>query len=138
MLTVKSTTDWKVRMGASSPSLPSPAYWEICCCSLRATSDDCRAPLTGNELYLNGLNSGTMPSHAAFANAGNTAGQPKIPAKRARLVMPIIGEISTMRSGRGSDLSSSASSAYFIASAPPFENPITCSGAEGPAAAAPP
>ena len=74
-----------------------------------------------------------MPSHAALANEGNTAGQPNTPAKRARLVIPIIGEISTMRSGRARVLSSSASSAYFIASAPPLENPITCSGVPGPA-----
>ena len=40
-----------------------------------------------------------MSSHAAFANEGNTAGQPSTPAKRAKLVMPIMGEISTIRSG---------------------------------------
>ena len=128
VLTVKSTTDWNVSTGASRSSRPARALSAICCWSVRATSDDCRAPLTGNELYLNGLNSGTMPSHAAFANAGNTAGQPNTPANRARLVTPIIGERSTMRSGRASSLSASASSAYFIASAPPFENPTMCSG----------
>ena len=45
---------------------------------------DWRAPLTGNELYLNGLNSGTMPSHAALAKAGNIAGSAAKPAKRAK------------------------------------------------------
>ena len=100
VLTVKSTTDWNVSTGASRSSRPARASSVICRWSVRATSDDCRAPLTGNELYLNGLNSGTMPSHAAFANAGNTAGQPNTPANRARLVTPIIGERSTMRSGR--------------------------------------
>jgi hypothetical protein len=62
-----------------------------------------------------------MPSHAARATDGNAAGHPTTPAKRAMLVTPIIGEISTIRSGRGSEPSSIASSAYFIASAPPFE-----------------
>ena len=82
---------------------------------------------------MNGLNSGTMPSHAALAKVGNTAGQPITPANRARLVMPIIGAINTILSGRASVLSEAASSAYFIASAPPLENPIRCKGAEGPA-----
>src|SRR6185312_3987559 len=54
---------------------------------------DWRAPLTGKELYLNGLNSGRMPSHAALAKAGSNAGSAANPAKRAKLVMPIIGEI---------------------------------------------
>ncbi len=69
-------------------------------CSARVTSDDCRAPLTGNELYLNGLNSGTMPSQAALAKGGKIAGSPANPAKRAISVTPIIGEISTTRAGR--------------------------------------
>jgi hypothetical protein len=54
---------------------------------------------------------------------GKIAGSPANPAKRANAVTPTIGEISTMRSGRVSCLFSSASSAYIIASAPPFENP---------------
>ena len=128
VLTVKSTTDWNVSTGARSFSRPARAASLICPCSVRATSDDCRAALTGNELYLNGLNSGTMPSHAAFANAGNTAGQPNTPANRARLVMPIIGDSRMIRSGRARVGSASASSAYFIASAPPLEKPTMCSG----------
>ena len=56
-----------------------------------------------------------------------------MPAKRAKLVMPIIGEIRMSRSGRASCGSSSASSAYFIASAPPLEKPTMCSGIDGPA-----
>ncbi len=69
-----------------------------------------------------------MPSQAALSKAGTSAGQPNTPAKRAVLVMPIIGANSTMWSGRASALSSSASSAYFMASAPPLEKPMTCSG----------
>ena len=132
VLTVKSMTDWKVRIGGSPASRPSRARRAICCCSACVRSQDWRAPLTGNELYLNGLNSGRMPSQAAFANAGKIAGRPATPAKRANAVMPIIGEISTMRSGGVSCGSSSASSAYFIASAPPLENPTRCSGSDGP------
>ena len=45
------------------------------------------------------------------------------------LVMPIIGADSTMRSGLASCASSSTSSAYFMASAPPLEKPTMCSGA---------
>ena len=45
---------------------------------------------------------GTMLSHAAFANGGRMAGSPASPAKRANRVMPIIGVNSTMRSARGS------------------------------------
>ncbi len=62
---------------------------------------DWRAPLIGNELYLNGMNSGTTDSHAARAKAGKKAGQPAMPAKRAKAVIPIIGESSTSRSGAG-------------------------------------
>ena len=103
---------------ASRPSFPAR---RISACSARESSDDCRAPLTGNELYLNGLYSGSMSSQAVFANLGMTAGQPSTPANRAKAVTPIIGESSTMRSGMASAGSSSASSAYFTASAPPFE-----------------
>ena len=74
-----------------------------------------------------------MPSHAALAKAGSSAGNAAMPAKRAKLVMPIIGEIRMRRSGRASCLSSSASRAYFIASAPPLEKPTMWSGFEGPA-----
>ena len=81
---------------------------------------------------MNGLNSGTTLSHAAFAKAGNTAGRPKKPAKRASLVMPIMGEISTMRSGRVSVGSPRASSACFMASAPPVEYPTRWMGDPGP------
>ena len=56
-----------------------------------------------------------------------------MPTKRAKRVMPIIGEIRTSRSGRASRASSSASSAYFMASAPPLEKPTMCSGLRGPA-----
>ena len=73
-----------------------------------------------------------MPSQAALANFGRIAGRPAKPAKRANAVMPIIGEISTRRSGGESAGSSIASSAYFMASAPPFENPTRCSGRSGP------
>ena len=65
---------------------------------------------------------------AAFATAGSTAGSPARPAKRAKRVIPIIGVISTTRSARGSFGSSIASSEYFMASAPPFENPTRCTG----------
>ena len=81
---------------------------------------------------MNGLNSGVTLSHAARANRGKTAGHPNTPANRAISVMPIIGEIRTRRSGRVSLASPRASSAYCIASAPPLENPITCSGRDGP------
>jgi hypothetical protein len=43
-----------------------------------------------------------MPSQAALANFGRIAGRPAKPAMRANAVMPIIGEISTRRSGRDS------------------------------------
>ncbi len=121
VLTVESTTDWNVSTGGSSASRPPATASAICRCSSRVSSDDWRAALTGNELYLKGLNSGTTPSHAALAKAGNTAGQPTTPAKRAKPVTPIIGEISTSRSGRASAGSDSVSRAYFIASAPPLE-----------------
>ena len=129
MLTVKSTTDWKVSTGGRLPSWPARARRWIWVCSASVSRYDWRAPLTGNELYLNGLNSGTMLSQAALANGGSTAGRPARPAKRAKRVIPIIGVISTMRSSRASFGSSIASSAYFIASAPPFENPTRCNGA---------
>jgi hypothetical protein len=44
------------------------------------SSYDWRAALTGKELYLNGLNSGTISSQADFEKRGNTAGQPATPA----------------------------------------------------------
>ena len=44
-------------------------------CSAAVRRYDWRAPLTGKELYLNGLNSGRMPSHAALAKAGSSAGK---------------------------------------------------------------
>src|SRR5262245_21310742 len=108
-------------MGGNASSAPAVALRAIRSCSPRETSDDCRAALTGNELYLNGLYSGVISSHAVLAKDGKIAGQPSTPANRANAVTPIIGEISTIRSGRGSTSSSSASNAYFIASAPPFE-----------------
>ncbi len=74
-----------------------------------------------------------LESQAALAKRGSMAGIPATPAKRAKLVTPIMGEMRTRRSGRGRALSPSASSAYIIASAPPFENPTMCSGVEGPA-----
>ena len=74
-----------------------------------------------------------MPSHAALAKAGNIAGSAAMPAKRAKAVMPIIGEIRIRRSGRARRWSSTASSAYFTASAPPLEKPTICSGRDGPA-----
>ncbi len=82
---------------------------------------------------MKGLNSGTMPSQAALAKAGSSAGMAARPAKRAKLVTPIMGEIRTMRSGRANWSFSRASRAYFIASAPPLEKPTTCSGTEAPA-----
>ena len=61
------------------------------------------------------------------------AGRAAMPAKRAKAVMPIIGEIRIRRSGRARRWSSMASSAYFTASAPPLEKPTRCSGRDGPA-----
>ncbi len=101
-------------------------------CSARVRSDDWRAPLTGKELYLNGLNSGMTASQAAFAKAGKIAGRPANPANRAISVMPIMGEIRMTRSACLMEGSSMASSAYFMASAPPLEKPTMCSGAAGP------
>ena len=92
-----------------------------CACRAVVSRQDCRAPFTGKELYLNGLNSGRIASQAVLAKAGSIAGRAASPAKRAKAVMPIIGEISTSRSARGRRGSSMASSAYFIASAPPLE-----------------
>ncbi len=93
---------------------------------------DCRAAFVGKELYLNGLNSGMMFNHAAFEKAGRNAGQPARPEKRAKLVIPIIGEIRITRWGFASSALSSVSSEYFIASAPPLENPTICRGASLP------
>ena len=134
VLTVKSTTDWKVRTGGRRSEACRRARHARCGPAAPPSGgSDWRAPLTGKELYLNGLNSGRMPSHAALAKAGSSAGSAAMPAKRAKLVMPIIGEIRMRRSGRASCLSSSASRAYFIASAPPLEKPTMCSGFDGPA-----
>ena len=132
VLTVKSITDWKVRIGGRLSSRFSRASRSICACRATVRRWDCVAPFTGNELYLKGMNSGTTESHAALAKAGKIAGRAAKPAKRAKRVMPIIGEISTRRSGRDSAGFSIASSAYCIARAPPFENPTICSGSDGP------
>src|SRR4051812_4840538 len=102
VLTVKSTTDWKVRIGGRPASLPPRAWRSICAWSARVSRNDWRAPLIGNELYLKGMNSGTTDSQAARAKGGNTAGQPAILANRAKAVIPIMGEISTSRSALGS------------------------------------
>ena len=75
VLTVKSMTDWKVRSGARRSRRFSPARRVICCCSACVRRKDWRAPFTGNELYLNGLNSGNTLSQAAFAKAGKIDGQ---------------------------------------------------------------
>ena len=48
---------------------------------------------------MNGLNSGTMPSQAALANGREQRRQAARPAKRAKRVMPIIGETRMTRSG---------------------------------------
>ncbi len=74
-LTVASITDWKVITGGNSPSLPSRASWTILLCRASVSRNDCRAALTGNELYLNGLNSGRTFSQAALAKAGKIAGR---------------------------------------------------------------
>ena len=75
VLTVKSTTDWKVRIGGRRSSRPSRAARATRSCRATVRRCDWRAPLTGKELYLNGLNSGRMPSHAALAKAGSIAGK---------------------------------------------------------------
>ena len=121
MLTVKSIADWKVSTGGSAASRLAAARRRICACSTLVSRCDWRAPLTGNDSYLKGLNSGRTLNQAALAKAGNIAGQPATPAKRANRVMPIMGESSTTRSGLASRASSTASSAYCRASAPPFE-----------------
>ena len=59
VLTVKSMTDWKVRIGGSPASSPPRDWRSICACSARVSWKDWRAPLIGNELYLNGMNSGS-------------------------------------------------------------------------------
>ncbi len=129
VLTVKSSTDWNVRTGGSVVNWRSRCSLLICLCSASVRSHDWRAPLTGNELYLNGLNSGRMLSQAAFAKAGNKAGSPANPANRANVVTPTIGEISIIRFARGRRGSSIESKAYLSASDPPFEKPTICSGA---------
>src|ERR1700730_962618 len=132
VLTVKSISDWKVRIGGNWSNLPWLAYRALRLCGAGERAWARRPPLTGNELYLNGLNSGTMPSHAALANAGKIAGPPARPAKRAKRVMPTMGEINTRRSGRDSLSSPMESSAYIKANAPPLEKPTRCNGADGP------
>ena len=77
--------------------------------------------LAGNELYLNGLYSGITSSHLAFSKYGMNPRRLIHHANRAAGVTPIIGDISTRLVGRGSCGRSSASRAYFTASAPPFE-----------------
>jgi hypothetical protein len=60
-------------------------------------------------------------SHLAFSKYGMNPRRLIHHANRAAGVTPIIGEISTRLVGRGSCGRSSASRAYFTASAPPFE-----------------
>ena len=79
------------------------------------------AALAGKELYLNGLYSGTTSSHLAFSKYGMKPRRLIHHASRAAGVIPIIGEIRTRLVARGSCGRSSASRAYFTASAPPFE-----------------
>ncbi|MCY1311141.1 hypothetical protein D9M70_614140 [compost metagenome] len=80
---------------------------------------------------MKGLNSGTMPSQADLAKGGKKAGTDARPAKRAKRVMPIIGESRIRRSVRARAGSSRLSRAYFKASAPPLEKPTRCSGMSG-------
>ena len=58
VLTVKSITDWKVRIGGRPASRSPRASRRICSCSACVSCQDWRAPLTGNELYLNGIELG--------------------------------------------------------------------------------
>src|SRR5436309_3098201 len=79
VLTVESRIDWNVRIGGSAASRFWRASLDNCRCNARVRRLDWRAPLTGNELYLKGLNSGITLSQAVLANAGNIAGHPAIP-----------------------------------------------------------
>ena len=88
-------------------------------------------PVHGEGVVLERIELRHHAEPRGLGEGGEIAGQPREPAKRAKLVMPIIGEISTSRSARGLRVLK-ASSADFIASAPPLEKPTMCSGAEGP------
>ena len=114
-------TDWNVRIGGSSLNLPVRACSAIWRCN--ALGQQRRLPRgvdrkrVGNERIE--LRHDAEPGR--LRDAGNTAGQPRKPATFAISVTPIIGEISIKRLMRDRPVSSSASSTYFIASAPPFE-----------------
>jgi hypothetical protein len=109
--TVESTADWKVSTGGMPSSRPLRSAAPIAAASSRVKRWESRPPFTGNELYLNGLNSGSVSSQAARTNAGMKAGRAARPEKRAKPVMPIIGERRTSWSGMGRPGRSSASSA---------------------------
>ena len=77
--------------------------------------------MAGNELYLNGLYSGITSSQRAFSKYGIGPSRLITRASHAAGGTPIIGEISTRRVGGWPSPRSMTSSAYFTASAPPFE-----------------
>ena len=83
VLTVKSITDWKVRIGARLPSRLSRARRLICSCNARLSWKDWRAPLTGKELYLNGMNSGSDAQPGGLGE-GREEGRPAGDAGEAR------------------------------------------------------
>ena len=58
-----------LRTGGRAFRRPSRACRATCSCRATVRRCDWRAPLTGKELYLNGLNSGSRPSQAALAKA---------------------------------------------------------------------
>src|SRR5262245_5169292 len=78
--TVESTTGWNARMGGSFSMEPLSTAAASCLSMTCVSSYDWIAASTGNELYLNGLNSGTMSSHADLENLGSIDGQLATPA----------------------------------------------------------
>ena len=121
MLTVASTTDWKASTGGRAFRRPVLPRRRICACTSVDSRHDWSAALAGNELYLNGLYSGITSSQRAFSKYGIGPRRLITRASHANGATPIIGEISTRRVGGAARRARRSSSAYFKASAPPFE-----------------
>ena len=68
VLTVASTSDWNVSTGGNCASRPSPPARVDALLQVARDRRRSGAPaLAGNELYLNGLYSGTTSSQRAFS-----------------------------------------------------------------------
>jgi hypothetical protein len=81
VLTVKSITDWNVRLAAKQVLLAGPLGDLLL---QRWVKHDWRAPLIGKELYLNGIELGSTLGPAALASREERR-QAGRPTKRAKL-----------------------------------------------------